>query len=97
MFSKSSSEIPIPLSVNVIVFLLYIFDFGLFPLAVFLNVVNMAVSSSASFINYCTPSCFIRPLSTINSNQHKVSSASSSTIEIFEIKSAVLLALQEAR
>lgn len=68
--------------------------FELFSLAVLPELVNMAVNSVDSLCNNFTKSLFKVSDSILSSNQRVVSSASSSTIVIFEIKSAFDLALQ---
>jgi len=82
---------------NYINFGFRIVDFGLFCLAVLPDAVKIAVSSSASLIISCIFSFLRRLASAISSSQNRVSSHSSSTIVILEMKSALLLALQAER
>jgi len=69
-----------------------IVGFGLLIFAVLPLLVKIATNSSASFNKVLSLSYFIIPDSCINSSQNKVSSASSSTTVILEIKSAFDLA-----
>lgn len=66
-------------------------------LALFIDDTVMARISSASFINDSSEFTFTIPPSIHNSIQYIDSSASSSTIPIFAMKSAVNFALQAAR